>query len=75
MLDLQAELKEIMASYNRYTNIKLEQSRWLGPNDEIAIALTRLGSIYNNNLQIYEEIDYHLDKYRILQSTTVQKNN
>ena len=45
----------------------------MDPNDEIAVALTRLRSIYNNDLQIYEEIDYHLDKYRILQSTTVQK--
>ena len=73
LLDLQAELKNRMDNYHRYTNIKLEQSRWLDPNDEIAVALTRLRSIYNNDLQTYEEIDYHLDKYRILQSTTVQK--
>ena len=73
LLDLQAKLKERMDNYHRYTNIKLEQSRWLDPNDEIVVALTRLRSIYNNDLQKYEEIDYHLDKYRILQSTTVQK--
>ena len=73
LLDLQAELKARMDNYQRFTNIKLEHSRWLDPNDEIAVALTRLRSIYNNDLQIYEEIDYHLDKYRILQSTTVQK--
>ena len=63
LLDLQAELKERMDSYHRYTNIKLEHSRWMDPNDDIAVALTRLRSIYNNDLQIYEEIDYHLDKY------------
>ena len=74
LLDMQAELKESVDNYHRFTNIKLEQSRWLDPNDEIAVALTRLGSIYNNDkIQIHEEIDYHLDKYRILQSTTVQK--
>ena len=73
LMDLQAELKNRMDNYHRYTNIKLDESRWLDPNDEIAVALIRLRSIYNNDLQTYEEIDYHLDKYRILQSTTVQK--
>ena len=62
LLDLQTELKDRMDNYRRYSNIKLKQSRWLDPNDEIAVALTRLRSIYNNDLQIYEEIDYHLDK-------------
>ena len=62
LLDLQAKLKDRMDSYHRYTNIKLKHSGWMDPNDKIAVALTRLRSIYSNDLQIYEEIDYHLDK-------------
>ena len=73
LTNIRNNLNDRMTEYYRYTLIRIKQKQWLDPNDPITAALQRLRGIFNHDRQALEQIEHHLDKYRLRHSTYSQK--